>query len=249
MKSSSAAVVAFPKSRARRDREELAFLPAALEVVETPPSPVGRAIALTIIALFCVALAWTAFGKIDIVATAPGKIVASGRTKVIQPFETGVVRAIHVRDGSEVKTGDVLIELDPTMNLAERDRSYSDLIAAQLDIARLRAALTDPENPLPHFDAPDYAPPNLVAMQRQYLLHQTNEHRAKLAALDGQKAQKEAEHATINATIAKLEATSGVLEQRVDIRSTLYDKQLGSKLAYLETLQLLVEQQKELAVQ
>jgi hemolysin D len=249
MKSSSAAVVAFPKSRARRDREELAFLPAALEVVETPPSPVGRAIALTIIALFCVALAWTAFGKIDIVATAPGKIVASGRTKVIQPFETGVVRAIHVRDGSEVKTGDVLIELDPTMNLAERDRSYSDLIAAQLDIARLRAALTDPENPLPHFDAPDYAPPSLVAMQRQYLLHQTNEHRAKLAALDGQKAQKEAEHATINATIAKLEATSGVLEQRVDIRSTLYDKQLGSKLAYLETLQLLVEQQKELAVQ
>src|SRR5437588_11789572 len=89
MKSNSAAVVAFPQSRTRRDREELAFLPAALEVVETPPSPVGRAVALTIIALFCVALAWTALGKIDIVATAPGKIVASGRTKVIQPFETG----------------------------------------------------------------------------------------------------------------------------------------------------------------
>src|SRR5438270_2633820 len=94
-------VVPFRSPRHRR-REELAFLPAALEVVETPPSPVGRAVALTIIALFCVALAWTALGKIDIVATAPGKIVASGRTKVIQPFETGVVRAIHVRDGSEV---------------------------------------------------------------------------------------------------------------------------------------------------
>ena len=45
-------------------------------------------------------------GKIDIVASAPGKIVPSGRTKVIQPFETGVVRAIHVRDGQRVKAGE-----------------------------------------------------------------------------------------------------------------------------------------------
>ena len=65
------------------------------------------------------ALAWASFGTVDIVATAPGKIIPSGRTKVIQPFETGVVRAIHVRDGQSVKAGDVLIELDPTMNEAE----------------------------------------------------------------------------------------------------------------------------------
>ena len=78
--------------------------------METPPSPTGRAIGVTIIALFCLALGWAAFGKIDIVASTPGKIIASGRTKTIQPFETGVVRAIHVRDGMTVKAGDVLIE-------------------------------------------------------------------------------------------------------------------------------------------
>ncbi len=44
-------------SRRRRDAE-LAFLPAALEIVETPPSPIGRAIGATIIVLFCAALAW-----------------------------------------------------------------------------------------------------------------------------------------------------------------------------------------------
>ena len=71
----------------------------------------------------------------------------------------------------------------------------------------------------------------------------------RLAALDRQKAQKEAERATIGATIAKLEASIGIIQQRVDIRSTLYNKELGSKLVYLETLQLLVEQQHELAVQ
>src|SRR5436189_5740795 len=137
MKSASA-VIPFPNLRQGRDREELAFLPAALEIVETPPSPIGRAIALTIIALFCLALAWAAFGKIDIVATAPGKIVATGRTQINQPFETGGVRAIHVRDGQNVKAGDVLIELDPTITTAERNHMQSDLTAAPVDIARLR---------------------------------------------------------------------------------------------------------------
>ena len=44
-------------------------------------------------------------GTIDIVASAPGKVVPSGRTKIIQPFETGVVRAIHVRDGQSGQGG------------------------------------------------------------------------------------------------------------------------------------------------
>ena len=92
-----------PARRSSRGQQELAFLPAALEIVETPPSPLGHAIGITIIAMFSVALAWACFGHIDIVATATGKIVPSGRTKVVQPFETGVVRAIHVQDGQSVK--------------------------------------------------------------------------------------------------------------------------------------------------
>src|SRR5436309_7093509 len=87
----------------RRRAEELAFLPAALEIVETPASPRRRALAATIILLFCAALAWSVWGTVDIVASASGKIVPSGRTKVIQPFETGVVRSIRVQDGQTVK--------------------------------------------------------------------------------------------------------------------------------------------------
>src|SRR5512142_1594635 len=131
-----------PSGRVHRRRaEELAFLPAALEIVETPPSPIGRAIGATIILLFCVALVWAWAGTIDIVTSATGKIVPSGRTKVIQPFETGVVRSIRVQDGQAVRAGDVLIELDPTVNAAERAHLHNDLLAEQLNIARLRAAL------------------------------------------------------------------------------------------------------------
>src|SRR5713226_8451080 len=84
-------IIQFPiRETMRRAETELAFLPAALEIVETPPSPIGRAIGASVIAVFCLALLWASIGTVDIVATASGKIVPSGRTKLIQPFETGV---------------------------------------------------------------------------------------------------------------------------------------------------------------
>ena len=242
-------IIPFPKKELRRREEELAFLPAALEIVETPPSPTRRAIGATIIALFCLTLLWATLGTVDIVATAPGKIIPSGRTKVIQPFETGVVSAIHVRDGQSVKAGDVLIELDPTMTEAEVDHLKSDLIAAGLDVARLRAALDGRANPLEDFRPPEGASPALIEMNRQFLISQTAEQQAKLAALDRQVAQKEAERATTAATIAKIEATIPVVTQRVDVRKYLVAKEYGSKLQYLTELQDLVGLQQELVVQ
>src|SRR5688500_13024751 len=114
--------------RARqRTREEMAFLPAALEIVETPPSPVGRAIGLTLIVLFCFGLAWAFFGQIDIVASASGRVVPSDRVKVIQALEMGVVRALNVEDGQKVKAGDVLLEIDPTINEADSRLLQRDL--------------------------------------------------------------------------------------------------------------------------
>ena len=224
-------------------------MPAALEIVETPPSPIGRSIVFAIIALFVLALIWAIFGQVDIVASASGKIVPSGRVKLIQPFESGVIRAIHVHDGQIVKAGDVLIELDPTMTAAEQDHVRSDLIAAQLDIARLRAAFSDSENPQSQFRPPASANPQLIAMQRQFLTKQTEEYRAKLASLDRQRKQKEAERDTIAATISKLEADEPIIRQRVDIRRTLTERELGSRLTYLETLQLLTENQRDTAIQ
>jgi hemolysin D len=234
--------------RDRTRNEDLDFLPAALEIMETPPSPAGRAIVYTIIVLFSLAVAWACLGKVDIVASATGKIIPSGRTKVIQPFETGVVRAIQVHDGQMVKAGEVLIELDPTMNEAESRHLESDLVAAQLDVAKLQATLADGD-PLANFEPPDRAPPALVEIQRQFLHNQIAEQQAKLAALDGQRAQKEAELQTILATIAKLEASLPILEERLEIRRTLYNHSTGSKANYLEMLQPFVEEQHDLEVQ
>jgi len=242
-------LLAFPKARARARAEETAFLPAALEIVETPASPAGRAVAATIIALFCFSLAWAAIGQIDIVASAPGKVIPSEGTKVVQPFEIGMVRAIHVRDGQSVKAGDLLIELDPRINELERNHLQADLTAAQLEIARLRAALSNLDDPLVAFQPPADAPALQVAMQRNYLVKQTAEYHAKIDALDRQRDQKQAEQDTIQATINKLSTIIPIVQERVDIRKTSSDREYTSKFQYFEVMQILAEQQQELIVQ
>jgi hemolysin D len=134
------------------------------------------------------------------------------------------------------------------VNAAERDHLHDDLLAEQLNIARLHAALAGADDPTAVFHPPGGASAALISAQRQLLLNQVTEHRARIASLARQQAQKEAEQGTIVATIHKLEATIPVIQQRVDIRKTLMDKELGSKLTYFEILQLLVEQQEDLGV-
>jgi hemolysin D len=242
-------VIRFPARKSPARDYEAAFLPAALEIVETPASPTARALGATIVALFCAALAWASLGNVDIVAIAPGKVVPAGRTKLVQPLEAGVVRAIRIRDGSVVKAGDVLIELDPTISAADVKHVKGDLIAAKLELVRLRAALAARDDPLEDFKPPPEMPEEFVVTQRQLLLTQVQEHRVKIAEIERQISQKDAERQTIAATIAKLEATIPLLQERADLRKYLYEGKLGSKISYLSELQDLVGQQQERLVQ
>ena len=117
---------------------ERQFLPAALEIIDTPAPALPRAIIFTIASAFVVALLWSIIGHVDMVAVAPGKIISADRAKVIQPAETAVVKRLLVRDGQAVKAGDVLVELEAaaTATAAETTRIKDGLNAARLEAAR-----------------------------------------------------------------------------------------------------------------
>ena len=242
-------IIHLPRFPAQSQREETQFLPAALEIVQTPASPLGRAIGWTIVAIFCIALAWASLSQVDVVASASGKIVAVGGTKVIQPFEMGIVRAIHVHDGQHVKSGDLLIQLDLTINQSDRDRLRADLLAAELEIARLKAGLSNVPDALDSFHPPKAAAAAQVEMHRDYLLKQMAEHRAKIQGLDRQMEQKGAERDTIQATLGKLGAVLPLIQQRVEIRKASAEQEYTSRFQYLEMVQQLVEYQQELTIQ
>jgi hemolysin D len=229
--------------------DEMEFLPAAIEVMETPPLPAGRIIAGTISLFFSIALLWACLGSVDIIATASGKIVPTGRTKVIQPMESGVIHAIHVQDGQKVKAGDVLIEIDTTISASERDRLKNDAMQAMLDKARLKAALELDGDPLASFIPPEGASEAQIALQKNLLTNQVDEIRAKLSDLDHQITQNTGNRDAVASTIAKLTQSMPYLEKRAKARKSLLDKGYGSQLDYLAAQQDLVEHQQELEVQ
>ena len=207
---------------------ELAFLPAALEVAETPASNTARMIALTICAFFAGAVAWASIGELDIMAVAQGKIIPSEQVKTIQPLETSVVRAIHVAEGQSVKKGDLLIELEVTGGKADLDRLTADWESARTDSARL-AALLEPD-PDKAFAPPADLPPPMVALARSQLMAQLAEHRGKLASLDSELARKRAELRTTEADMNRLGNVITQAQDRASRRKILTEQGLNSHL-------------------
>lgn len=234
-------------------REDTArqFLPAALEILETPASPLGRAIGATIMLFFAVAVTWAVFGHVDIIATAPGKIVPTGRTKTIQPLETGIVSAIYVQDGDLVTAGQTLIELDRTVTQADRKHVAQDLVASKLDVARLSALRDgfDSKEILYELKAPMGASEADVTRTRASMKAQAAEQMAKLSSINRQIEQKVAEAQSITATIAKIDASLPLVEEGALIRRKAMEIQYGNHIAYLDAQTRLVEQQNERIVQ
>lgn len=217
--------------------KEAEFLPAVLEIQESPPSPIGRAITWLIVGLFVTAIVWATVGTMDIVSVAQGKIIPSGYSKVIQPLESGVIAAIHVRDGQEVKAGDVLIDLDSTVNAADQEKTANEYRAAKMESARLRALLAWKET----IEVPPGSDPRYVELQQQLLHDQLAEQRARLGAVQQQVEQRKAAVEGTKSELAKLQATVPMLTQKADAYRKLLKDQYVAELQYLDAEQARVE--------
>ncbi|MGH7183726.1 MAG: HlyD family type I secretion periplasmic adaptor subunit [Nitrospiraceae bacterium] len=221
------------------------FLPAVLEIQQAPPSPIGRAILWTILAVFTTGVLWATFGWIDIVATAQGKIIPSGYSKVIQPYEVGVVAAIHVQNGQSVRRGDVLIELDSTLNRADHDRASNEYRAAKVEAARLRALIAGSLT----FEAPLDGDPQYVLLQRQLLGDQLAEYQARAASAQHLIDQRKAGFEQTRENIHRLEATVPMETERAEAYKQLFDHQAASRMDLLQAEQQRIDKTQELAGQ
>jgi hemolysin D len=192
----------------KRLADEQAFLPAALALQETPPHPAPRRFMLALCALFSIALIWSLIGQLDIVAVAQGRIVVSDRTKVIQPLETASVKAIHVKDGDRVQAGQLLIELDGTLQGADANRVGQERDAAFSEQQRSRALL----QALGDGSSPRLATAD--AAMRTQLLAEWADIQAKQAKLSAERQRREAERMTAEQVVAKLSSTLPLAQAR-----------------------------------
>jgi hemolysin D len=199
----------------KRMADERAFLPAAMALQETPPHPAPRRAAIAICAFFTLALIWALVGQLDIVAVAQGRVVVSDRTKTLQPLETSVIKAIHVRDGDRVKAGDLLIELDATTTQADSTRVTQEHSAAMSDRLRATALLKALASSSEPAMASSAALPQMsLAATRLQLAAEWQDIRAKLNKLDAEIQRRQAEVRTAEALLAKLQTTLPMAQAR-----------------------------------
>ncbi|MGH8219010.1 MAG: HlyD family type I secretion periplasmic adaptor subunit [Steroidobacteraceae bacterium] len=232
----------------RRLPEEVAFLPAHLEIVETPVHPAPRWTARICSILTLCAVAVAVFGRLDIVAVAPGKLVPNARVKVIQPAITGVVRKILVRDGMRVQAGQLLMELDPRQAAADTDRATGERLDAQLTMARSQALLRAArEDRRPAVARVPNAPAARQSQVQALADGIFSEYRAKIASLRAELSEREADLATTNAEIGKLRSTAPLVRQEADDYRALATGNFVARHDYLEKQENALAQEGDLA--
>lgn len=217
------------------------FLPATLEVLDTPPSRASRLLALSLAGLFSLAILWAILGKVEVVVVTQGQVVPTGRLKVVQPLQTGVVRAIHVGDGQHVTEGTALVELDSTEPEASARSLDIELVSARLEESVGHALLSpDPEAA---FAAPVDAEPSLVQRAHALLKDRSSAQDAALSTLRADRAALASSMRAKELELQKLRDTLPLITERVNGLLTLDEKGLGRRVDLLEAQQNLIEMQ------
>ncbi|NTG84520.1 HlyD family type I secretion periplasmic adaptor subunit [Rhizobium rhizogenes] len=246
-----------PPKRQRIDNE---FLPAALEILETPASPIRTAFIWFICALAFGTLLWSYLGTFDIVSAAQGKIQPAGRVKVVQSLEVGKTKAVPVVNGSRVKAGEVLVELDDTELKADEDGLAINLQAFRGEIVRREAVLAtvaewrkqgiwDSLRQMPDalLTFAEGTPASVRKREQSIYTADLSQLSANLNNLAAQRAQQQATIDRLGATITAQRILVATLKERVTMRSSLVDEDAGSRSGVIDALETSQKEEATLA--
>ena len=242
---------ALPARRIRLSRGDHEFLPAALEILETPLSPIRYSMIATICAFATVAVVWSWFGRVDIIATAQGKIQPVGRTKTIQPIETGKVLGIAVQNGARVKAGDVLVTLDPGEAQADEATLRANIGSEKAEVLRRTSALMLASKralgPVPQIAFTSDISRAIAVREQRVLAGDIAQLASAVGSLEGQMKEKTAERDRLKGTIDAQQILVATLKERVDMRQLLEASKSESRAKVIDALELMQTQQATLA--
>jgi hemolysin D len=224
----------------RMDAVDREFLPAALEIFETPPSPIAVTGIWLICIVFATALIWAYLGWLEIYAVATGRIQPNGRSKVVQPLEAGKVVTIAVENGSHVNAGDLLVELDPREAEAERQQQARDLESNRAEVARRRVAIDAACSAGAESATVVFPPGTSEEIQRResgVLASDLGQLASNRASLIAQKAERAATRDRLRASIAAREKLIALDKERVNMMQTLNQTSSASRAQVIEKLQ------------
>lgn len=222
------------RAKNRKRSADPRFLPAVLEVIERPVSPTGRTTAWVLLIGLMVTIVWLVLGKIDVVASAQGRVMPTDDVKLVQAANTGIVRRIYIHDGDVVKKGQPLIDLDPTVSTAEQSQAEKALLAAQLDVARNQAIADALSGRGMHFVPPPGTPVNVADTQRRLIAAQIAENEAAVAGMAAARASSLSDAQAAADQVRTLDRTVPVLDRELEAMHGLEAKGYAPGLKLLE---------------
>jgi HlyD family secretion protein len=210
------------------------LLPAAVEfqtearqIGEQRPPWILGATLYTLLAVILSAIAWAALARVDRIVVAPGKLVTTANTIVLQPLETSVVRSLKAVIGDIVRKGEPLASLDPTFTEADSAQLSQKVASLTAEIERLESMLDD--RPYVPYVLDEEARLQTVIWKRS-----SEQHRAKLASFDQQTRHAQAQITTKDADHAALALRLFIVRELEGMRAQLFEREAGSKINYLE---------------
>ncbi|MDO8262336.1 MAG: HlyD family type I secretion periplasmic adaptor subunit [Gallionella sp.] len=229
--------------------EALDFAPGLLSIQESPPARLPRAVMYTVAVLFVILLVWAIFGKLDIIASAEGRLVPETYIKIVQPSDAGIVQEILVKEGEQVRQGQVLMRMDTQLARADAKTIANDLALRSLQLRRIDAELTG-KSLVKKRDDPDELFRQIESQHRDHRQSYADVREQAQEALT--RAQREYDSA--REVLTKLQQTTPILKQQADSyadmgrdgyvsQMTVQDKQRD----YLEKSQDLRAQQSTVA--
>lgn len=202
------------------------FLSPAEAIVQRPAPPVARAVLYVCVSALLVALLWAGLATTEEIVYATGRLRTTQRTVVVQALETSVIETIHVREGQRVAKGEPLVTLDPTLSGSDLGQLEVRWLALDAQRQRVEAELAGK----PYAKGRD-ADPGQVAL---YLERQRTKE-ARLRSLDATIAKTRAELETARKSVEVLTKRVDTVNDMEKVMTTLYEKELGSRVRMLSS--------------
>ncbi|WVT08133.1 HlyD family type I secretion periplasmic adaptor subunit (plasmid) [Sinorhizobium chiapasense] len=205
------------------------FQSDAVELEERAPPKIARLTLYGVAALIAAAVLWASISLIDEVVVAPGKLVTTRPTIILQPLETSIVRSIDVTTGEVVREGQALVMLDATFSQSDFDQQRVKLAAFDAQIKRIEAELDYADYSLIAGNSPEERLQlRLFGQRRAFYVAQLQNFEQQIA---GQRAAIEAGK---NQEIILLDRRES-LTRIENARETLYKKEKGSLINFLSS--------------
>lgn len=229
-------------SDARLSRIELDFMPARLELEHGEPRTQARWVLRVILACCITALGWSCITHVDVIATAPGKVLPQGELHTVQAADSGRVVNIAVREGQMVQQGQLLAELDPALSLADVQSIAERRQLLLGERARLQAELSGSQLRLEHM------PPTLQLIQQSMLQSRNAAFAARIAELNAAMHAKELNRDAAEDALRKLQASLRIAQEK-EARVSAYVGTVVTRFDYLKLKDDLSQVENDVAYQ